>query len=92
MSTATLSNLRDYLYGTLTPANMIWLGRQLTEYGNKQMMPLKPYSREELLDRAEKGRQEIAMGNYVTAEDLLRELNEDLEDELFSYDMSQEVV
>ena len=38
---------------------------------------LKPYTVEELLERAEKGRKEIARGNYVTSEDLFRDLFEE---------------
>ena len=36
MSTATLTNLRDYLTGTLSPADMVWLGQELTEYAKKK--------------------------------------------------------
>jgi hypothetical protein len=39
---------------------------------------VKPYTVEELLERAEKGRKEIAHGNYVTSEDLFRDLFEEL--------------
>ena len=58
MSSATLTNLRDYLYGTLSPANMIWLAAQLTEYADKQVYSeiLKRYTMEEInaiLDEAE---------------------------------------
>ena len=53
MSTATLNGLRDYLYDTLSPANLIWLGKQLTEYGYMQEKPQKPYTKEELKARIE---------------------------------------
>jgi len=36
MSITALTNLRDYLFSALSPSNLIWLGNQLTEYGNKQ--------------------------------------------------------
>ena len=50
MSTATLTGLRDYLYSTLSPPKMIWLGTQLTEYGHQQqeVFPLKRYTMEEI--------------------------------------------
>ena len=35
---------------------------------------LKPYTMEELMERAEKGRREIAQGNYVTSEEVFRDL------------------
>ena len=38
---------------------------------------VKPYTVEELLERAEKGRKEIARGNYVTSENLFRDLFEE---------------
>ena len=36
MSTATLTNLRDYLTGTLSPANMLWLSTQLADFAKKK--------------------------------------------------------
>ena len=73
MSTAALSGLRDYLYSTLSPSNMLWLGTQLTEYANRH----KPYSQAELLERAESARERIAAGHYTTMENVLLKLEED---------------
>jgi len=36
---------------------------------------LEPYTVKELLERAEEGRRQIAMGNYTDIEDVLRELD-----------------
>ena len=36
MSTATLTSLLDYLYGTLTTDNMRWVGEHLIEHANQQ--------------------------------------------------------
>ena len=80
MSTATLSSLLEYLYGTLSPSNMRWVGEHLIEQAQKEEQreeALTPYTREELLERAEEGRRQIAMGNYCTMEELLQELDED---------------
>ncbi len=80
MSTATLSSLLEYLYGTLSPSNMCWVGEHLIEQAQKEEQreeALTPYTREELLERAEEGRRQIAMGNYCTMEELLQELDED---------------
>ena len=77
MSEATLMNLRDYLYGALSPANMIWLGTQLTEHGRMQEEPLKPYTKEELIARIERSEQQFAEGKYKTSEELWRELDEE---------------
>ena len=40
---------------------------------------VKPYTVEELLERAEEGRKQIAMGNYSDIDDVLRELDEELQ-------------
>ena len=47
MSTATLTNLRDYLYGTLSAEEMLWLVDELTDHIRKGD-ELKPYTIEEL--------------------------------------------
>ena len=79
MSTATLSNLLEYLYGTLSPSNMRWVGEHLIEYAKREETEetLQPYTKEELLERAEEGRRQIALGNYCTMEELLQELDKD---------------
>lgn len=43
---------------------------------------LKPYTREELIARAEEGRRQIAMGNYLTNDEVFREIAEELGIEL----------
>lgn len=43
---------------------------------------VRPYTREELIARVEEGRNQIAMGNYTDIEILLRELDEDFEEDL----------
>ena len=88
MSTATLSNLLEYLYGTLSPSNMRWVGEHLIEYAKREETEetLQPYTKEELLERAEEGRRQIAMGNYCTMEELLQKLDEDFaEDNKLQY-------
>lgn len=78
MSETTLTSLLEYLYGALTPNNQRWLAEHLIEHAYaEEGEVLKPYTVEELLERAEKGRKEIARGNYVTSEDLFRELFEE---------------
>ena len=56
MSTATLTNLLEYLYETLSPNNMRWVGEHLIEHANKKEEPIKRYTMEDLnamLDEAE---------------------------------------
>ena len=78
MSETTLTSLLEYLYGTLTPNNQRWLAEHLIKHADEEEgKVLTPYTVEELLERAEKGRKEIAHGNYVTSEDLFRDLFEE---------------
>ena len=82
MSTATLNGLRDYLYDTLSPANLIWLGKQLTEYGYMQEKPQKPYTKEELKARIELSERQFAEGKYQDFDEAMDELEEEFaEDE-----------
>ena len=84
MSEATLTGLLEYLYNTLSPSNMRWMGEHLIEYANAEES-VKPYTVEELLERAEKGRREIAEGHYTDIDEMLRELDMDfMEDEMKS--------
>lgn len=72
MSNALLLNLRDYLCGTLSPENLSWLSSELAEYSKRQ--ELEAYTVEELLERAERGRKEIAEGHYKTNEEVLAKI------------------
>jgi len=44
MSTATLSNLRDYLCGTLSTSDMIWLVEEMKNFMRGPEEKLKPYT------------------------------------------------
>ena len=69
MNTTLLTNLRDYLFSTLTPSNLIWLGTQLTEYGNKKKEePLKPYTMKEIFRMLNESEVQIAKGETLTDE------------------------
>ena len=49
MSTTALQGLLDYLYGTLSPDNMRWVGEHLVMQADKVENPdLKPYTMEEI--------------------------------------------
>lgn len=80
MSTAALNSLRNYLYDTLTPANMIWLGTQLTEYGRRQEQQLKPYTKEELVARIELSEQQFDDGKYQDFDEAMAELEKEFAD------------
>lgn len=78
MSNATLEGLRNYLYSTLTPANMLWLGQQLTEYAMKEEYALSPFTMEELNARIDEAEAEIAAGEGTSHEEMMREWEEEL--------------
>ena len=80
MSTAALTGLLDYLYDTLSPANMIWLAAQLTEYADRQeqSQSLEPYTIEELHERIAQSERDIAEGRLHDFDDAMREIEEEL--------------
>ena len=76
MSTATLNNLLEYLYGTLTPDNMRWVGKHLIEYADKEET-LKPYTIEELHERIALAEADIAAGRVIDDDEIWREYDEE---------------
>ena len=76
MNTTALTNLRDYLTGTLSPANMLWLSTQLADYAKKKAAPPRRLTLKEMnaiLDRAE---EEIAAGLGTPDEETWRKYDE----------------
>ena len=78
MSTATLSSLLEYLYGTLSPSNMRWVAAHLTEYAERLEHPQKPYTMEELNAMIDAAELDIAAGKGTSSEDLWREMEEEM--------------
>ena len=71
MSTSTLTNLRDYLYGTLTPANMLWLATELTEYAKKEENErLRPFTMEEIDEMLDEAEEAFESGDYLTNDEV----------------------
>lgn len=89
MSTAALNGLRDYLYDTLSPTNLIWLGTQLTEYGHKQERALEPYTKEELLARIKQSEQQIAEGKYQDFDEAMNEIEAEFAEEDKQLEMAE---
>ena len=78
MSTATLTNLRDYLYGTLSPANMLWLATELTKRAKKdEEERLRPYTMEEINAMIAQSEGEIAAGRVIDDDDAWDELDDE---------------
>lgn len=72
MSNATLTNLLDYLYGTLTPSNMRWVGEHLIEYARKEEETpvLKPFTMEEIDAMLDEAERDFEAGEYLTHEEV----------------------
>ena len=81
MSTATLTNLRDYLYGTLSTSDMMWLVEEMKEHMRSSEDRLKPYTKEELHARIAQSELDIAEGRVYDFDDVMRELEEEFADE-----------
>ena len=85
MSEATLKGLLEYLYDTLTPSNMQWLGERLIEHARNEEEKPKPYTIEELHHMVAEGEQQFAEGKWQDSEDMFRELEEELSSEKPQY-------
>ena len=76
MSTATLTGLRDYLYGTMSANDMIWLVEELTSYIRREG-ELKPYTTEELEARIDKSERDAAEGRFRTHEEVFANIKDE---------------
>ena len=76
MSTATLTGLLDYLYGTLTPSNMRWVGEHLIERATKEEHTPKPYTMDEINAMLDVAEEDIAAGRTIPDEEVWRRYDE----------------
>ena len=72
MSTATLTSLLEFLYGTLTPSNQKWLGEHLIEHSEKAEDPMRPYTMEEIDTMLEESEHDFEAGNCYSTEEVLK--------------------
>ena len=80
MSTATLLGLRDYLYGTLSADDMVWLSVQLANYAKMQdETEQKSYTLEEMKAQLLQAKQDFDAGLGIPHEEVMREWEEELE-------------
>ena len=70
MSTATLKSLLDYLYGTLSPSNMRWVGEHLIEYSKKEESEQRPYTMQEIDDMLDEAEAAFEAGDYLTNDEV----------------------
>ena len=79
MSTATLTNLRDYLTGTLSKSDMAWRIKEIETYMHgSEAFPLKRYTKEEINAMLDEAEADIAAGRVSDHEDVMREWEEEL--------------
>ncbi len=88
MSKDALYGLRDYLVGTLSPGNMLWLATQLTECAEKADAHIKRYTMDDINDIIDDAEREIAAGEGMVSEDLWREMEERMTREEAGYIVS----
>ena len=69
ISTTTLYSLRDYLYGTMSADEMMWLVEELTNYIRKGD-DIQSYTIEELDSRIDNSQRDAIEGRYRTHEEL----------------------
>ena len=73
MSTQTLTGLRDYLTGTLSTNDMMWLVEELKEYVRKDEAQ-DPYTIEEIHERIAQSERDFAEGRYFTDDEVFEDL------------------
>jgi hypothetical protein len=78
MSEATLTNLLEYLYGTLTPSNQLWLAEHLIANAKGEEVPVKPYTMDELNALLDAAEADIEAGRTSSHEDVMREWDEEI--------------
>ena len=71
MTTTALSGLLDYLYGTLTPSNMRWIGERLIAHAKgEESNRLRPFTMEEIDSMLDEAEADFEAGNYLTNDEV----------------------
>jgi len=71
MSTATLTSLLDYLYGTLSASNMRWVGEHLIERAKiEEDEQLRPFTMNEIDNMLDEAEAAFAKGEYMTNDEV----------------------
>lgn len=73
-----MNNLLEYLYGTLSPDNMRWVGKHLIEHADKEES-LKPYTMEEIHAMIDESERQIAAGQCKPIEEVFRKWDMDID-------------
>ena len=73
MSTQALTGLRDYLTGTLSTNDMMWLVEELKAYVRKDEAQ-DPYTIEEIHERIAQSERDFAEDRYFTDDEVFEDL------------------
>ncbi len=77
MNAVSLNNLWLYLQGlTLTADNKRWIADHLYEEARQEEEALSPYTMEEINARLDEAERQVAMGQLIDEEDIVKELEE----------------
>lgn len=77
MSTAALTGLLEYLYGTLSPSNMRWVGEHLIEFSKKEENEqLRPYTMQEIDDMLDEAEAAFEAGDFLTNDEVFHHTKE----------------
>ena len=83
MSTKVLTNLRDYLTGTLSTADLTWLIDQMTDYLQAQQQQPRRYTKEEINAMLDEAEAEIAAGKGIPHDEAMKEWEEEIKEQEF---------
>ncbi len=73
MSTSELTGLRDYLYRTLSPDNMLWLASELTNYAKRdESNCLRPYTMKEIDAMLNEAETAFEAGEYLKNDEVFK--------------------
>lgn len=78
MSTTALTNLRDYLTGTLSTDDIMWLVEEMKDFMRGKEEKLNPYTIEEIHTMIEESERDIEEGRVTSHEEMMREWEEEL--------------
>jgi len=78
MSTTTLSNLLEFLYGILTPSNMKWVGEHLIEHAEKVEKSMPSYTMQEIDAMLEESERDFEAGRCYSTDEVLKMCEESL--------------
>ena len=66
-----MNGLLEYLYGTLTPSNMRWVGEHLIEHAKtEESKQLRPYTMQEIDDMLDEAEAAFEAGEYLTNDEV----------------------